>query len=55
MEPKLNFQVPAEGLEMLILQHRQYQTLGLWGTITAIQIFFVIYIYNFQSFLQKGI
>ena len=28
MEPKLNFQVPAEGLEMHILLHRQYQTLG---------------------------
>ena len=24
MEPKLIFQVPTEGLEMLILQHRQY-------------------------------
>ena len=33
MESKLNFQVTAEGLEMLILLHRQYSTSGLHKSV----------------------
>jgi hypothetical protein len=33
MEWKLNFQVPAEGLELLILIHTQLHSTELWGII----------------------
>ena len=59
MEPKLNFQVPAEGLEMLILQHRQYKTLGPHKSVmhhhSHPNIFFIISISYSKFFFTKMI
>ena len=60
MEPKLNFQVPAEGLEMLILLHRQCYTLEPHKSVMhhhSLPFFYYLYLFiisNFQFLLQKG-
>ena len=52
MEPILNFQVPAEGLELVILLHTQYITLVLHNSLmhhdSQKNIVIIIFIYFFQ-------
>ena len=55
MEQKTEFQVPADGLEMLILQHRQY-ALGPHKSVhhDSHPIFFVVSIRKSLIFLNKS-